>query len=130
MGKDAIPLVLELMHEGKSLRKACEQMAVPIRTFLDWVDADADLATQYTHARARMLDVHAEQLEEFGDHATAAESAVEVAGWKLKSDNRKWLLSKLAPKKYGDKITQEHTGADGGPVQTVSRIELVAPEVK
>jgi len=30
---------------------------------------------------------------------------VEVAGLRLLSDNRKWLLSKLAPKKYGDRTT-------------------------
>ena len=26
------------------------------------------------------------------------------------SDNRRWLLSKLWPKQYGDKVTQEITG--------------------
>ena len=25
-------------------------------------------------------------------------------------DSRKWLLSKLAPKKYGDKLQTEHSG--------------------
>lgn len=30
---------------------------------------------------------------------------------KLRSDNRKWLLSKLRPDRYGERIA--HTGADG-----------------
>lgn len=34
---------------------------------------------------------------------------------RLRSDNRKWLLSKLAARKYGDKL--EHTGPEGGPIQ-------------
>ena len=37
---------------------------------------------------------------------------------RLRVDTRKWILSKLVPKKYGTKVTAEITGADGGPVQT------------
>lgn len=29
---------------------------------------------------------------------------------RLRVDARKWFLSKMMPKVYGDKITQEHTG--------------------
>lgn len=36
---------------------------------------------------------------------------------RLQVDTRKWMVAKLAPKKYGDKI--EHSGPDGGPVQIV-----------
>ena len=32
---------------------------------------------------------------------------------RLRVDTRKWIMSKLAPKKYGDKVTQELTGKDG-----------------
>ena len=31
--------------------------------------------------------------------------------------SKRWRAAKLAPKKYGDKITTELTGADGGPVE-------------
>ena len=37
---------------------------------------------------------------------------------RLRVDTRKWILSKLVPKKYGTKVTAEITGADGGPVKT------------
>ncbi len=42
------------------------------------------------------------------------------------SHTRKWVLSKLVPKKYGNKVTAEITGADGGPVQTeeMSSLEI------
>lgn len=39
---------------------------------------------------------------------------------RLRVDTRKWLLSKVLPKVYGDKSTTTHTGPDGGPVQFVS----------
>lgn len=37
---------------------------------------------------------------------------------RLRVDTRKWLLSKALPKMFGDKITQELTGKDGGPITT------------
>lgn len=36
---------------------------------------------------------------------------------RLKVDTRKWLMSKLLSKVYGDRVSQEVTGADGGPIQ-------------
>lgn len=40
-----------------------------------------------------------------------------VAKQRLQVDTRKWMLSKLAPKKYGERTAMELTGANGGPVQ-------------
>ena len=111
MTDSRIEPILDLMREGESLRKACAVFELPPSMFLRWVDANKDLQEQYTQARARMLDVQAEMLEEIGDKAAKAETAVEVAGLRLKSDNRKWLLSKLAPKKYGDKLDLNHSGS-------------------
>lgn len=112
--KAHIPSILEAMCEGESLRSACKTFDVSVSTFLGWVAEDKALAEQYAGARARLLDVQAEELEEIGDQAAKAETAVEVAGLRLKSDNRKWLLSKLAPKKYGDKL--ELAGDPANPV--------------
>lgn len=96
--------ILSLMREGNSLRKACSEHGVNKGTFLLWVERENGLADQYARAREEMLDAQAEELESIGDDAAAAETAVQVAGLRLKADNRKWLLSKLAPKKYGDKL--------------------------
>lgn len=124
--RSVIDGILESMGEGLSLRKSAQKHGVSPQAFLREVDASQELQEQYAQARARMLDVHAEELEDIGERASMAETATEVAGLRLLSDNRKWLLSKLAPKKYGDKVQQEVTGADGGPLQAVTRIELVA----
>ncbi|MEX3667997.1 hypothetical protein AB3X82_07315 [Paraburkholderia phenoliruptrix] len=45
---------------------------------------------------------------------------------RIRLDARKWLAGKIAPKKYGEKIMQEVSGPDGGALQTVTRIEMVA----
>lgn len=101
---EVITSVLSAMEGGESLRSACEIAGVPIGTFLGWVDAEPELAEQYARARERMLDRKAEELEDIGLQAAQAGTAVEVAGLRLQSDNRKWLLSKLLPKKYGEKV--------------------------
>lgn len=96
--------VLVAMESGMSLRQAGEYAGVAPGTFLGWCDVDPELAEQYTRARERLLDAKAEELEDIGERAAVAETAVEVAGLRLLSDNRKWLLSKLLPKKYGEKL--------------------------
>jgi hypothetical protein len=121
---EAASSILNAMREGKSLRTSCQEAGVNKSTFLLWVSKDGELADQYARAREEMLDVHAEELEDIGEDAANADSAVRVAGLRLKADNRKWLLSKLAPKKYGDKIAVG--GADDLPPVQVARIELVA----
>jgi len=50
-------------------------------------------------------------------------SADVIAHKRLQIDTRKWMLSKMLPKVYGDKVTQEHTGAGGGPI-AIAAVDL------
>lgn len=43
-----------------------------------------------------------------------------VARSRLRVETRKWVLSKMLPKIYGDKLAMEHSGKDGGPIQHAS----------
>lgn len=43
---------------------------------------------------------------------------------RLRSDNRKWMLSKMLPKQFGDKVEASIVGDPDQPI--VTRIELVA----
>ena len=47
-----------------------------------------------------------------------------IARSRLRVDSRKWMLAKMLPKVYGDKVT--HQGDDDKPIRMVTRIELVA----
>jgi hypothetical protein len=47
-------------------------------------------------------------------------SADVIASKRLQVDALKWKLSKMLPKVYGDKVTQEVTGAGGGPLQVAT----------
>lgn len=115
--EQAEEVIATMLDSACSLRSACGQHGVTPSMFLKLVEKDESIKEQYAHARAVILDARAEELEDIGDQAAAADSAVEVAGLRLKSDNRKWLLSKLAAKKYGDKLDHTHSGPGGGPME-------------
>jgi hypothetical protein len=44
---------------------------------------------------------------------------------RLRVDSRKWLASKLVPKKYGDKVSAEVSGPDGGPILEKLTVEYI-----
>jgi hypothetical protein len=98
-----------MMFDNLSCFKACEKAGLPMPTFLSWVKEDQSLADSYARAREILLERMAEDLLMISDepvnltaHGTTDNGAVQKQ--RLQVDTRKWLLSKLAPKKYGDKI--------------------------
>ena len=119
--------VLAGMRNGLSLRQSSENANVKAQTFLSWVDQDKDLSEQYARARSDMIDKIADDIIKIADEEMipTGEGKVDnamVQKQRLRVDTRKWLLSKLAPKKYGDKL--ELTGDDKSPL-TIERIERV-----
>jgi hypothetical protein len=135
---DICALVLSGMRGGMSAFKACEAAGVPQSTFNLWLGMDAELAAEYARAREDLIERLANETMVIADQAfTEIEEqelnakgepvvvkrkiAVDVQRAKLQVDTRKWLLSKLAPKKYGDKI--EVSGDPANPL--VQRIERV-----
>lgn len=46
-----------------------------------------------------------------------------IASKRLQIDTLKWKLSKMLPKVYGEKVTTEHTGKDGGPI-AIAAVDL------
>jgi len=119
--------VLTQMREGKSLRQASKMAGVARQTFLDWVDKDQGLSGQYARARSDMIDKIADDIMTIADEdlIPTGEGKVDsamVQKQRLRVDTRKWLLSKMAPKKYGDKL--ELSGDEQAPV-SIQRIERV-----
>lgn len=110
--------ICELLATGKSLRAICrENSDLPTEaTVRKWVIADAEFATHYTRARDLGLDCLADEIIEIADTQeegvrveTGREGTKEVredmlGHRRLKVDTRKWYLSKLAPKRYGDRL--------------------------
>ncbi len=112
--------ICKALAEGKSLRSICREEGMPTEaTVRMWAADDREgFYSQYTRARDIGLDCVAEEVFEIADHGSDHQRD------RLKFDARRWYLSKLAPKRYGDKITQEHTGADGGPIQSQATVDV------
>ena len=110
--------ICDLLASGESLRSICAADDMPAQSsvFL-WLQKHSEFSEQYARAREAQMELWAGQIVEIAD-----ETNDDVQRARLRVDTRKWLMSKLAPKKYGDKVTNEHTGPDGGPVQ-IERIE-------
>jgi hypothetical protein len=124
---DICALVLSGMRGGLSAFKACEAAGVPHSTFMEWLKADAELADRYARAREDLIERIANEVLELSD-ADVGEQPDGKKDWaavqkhRLQVDTRKWLLSKLAPKKYGDKL--ELTGDPDRPL-AIQKIERV-----
>ena len=96
-----------------------------------WLDGShPQFSEQYARAREAQADKLAEEALQIaddgrndtyvdGDGNVKTDTEV-IQRSKLRVDTRKWLASKMAPKKYGDKVAIG--GADNlGPVQTVTK---------
>lgn len=113
--------ICERIANGESLRKICQDKGMPNKaTVFRWQNDNSDFRDQYARACDERHDLHAEQIIEIADDPQTGIDAVSVSHAKLRVDARKWYLSKLAPKKYGEKVTQEITGAGGAPVQVAT----------
>lgn len=99
------------LAEGESLLSICRDDAMPGRTtILRWCEDDETFRGKYARARDHGLDFRAEHCIEIADNESG-----DPQRDRLRFDARRWYLSKLAPKRYGDKL--QHTDASGeGPV--------------
>ena len=94
--------------DGKSLRSICADEHMPsIPTVFSWLSKGAqgderyvNFLNQYTRARDLQGDTYADEIIAISDEADK-ENAHAI---RVRVDARKWVASKLKPKKYADKI--------------------------
>lgn len=118
--------------DGKSLRTIGAMDGMPHQaTIMAWLDGSKpEFSEQYARAHEAYADKLAEETLTIADDSSQ-DTYVDADGnvktdteaiqrSKLRVDTRKWLASKKAPRKYGDKVAIG--GADDlGPVQTVTK---------
>lgn len=124
--------ILIKIENGLSVRKACAEFNVNNRTFLDFIAADEQLFAQYARAKSEGIEKLAEELLEISDSDPRINNfgnvdSGDVAARRLQIDTRKWLLSKLAPKKYGDRL--ELVGDAENPLVIKSPAEMTEAEL-
>lgn len=124
-----VDIICERIADGESLRKICLDEDMPSKaTVFKWLGKHEEFADQYTRARESQADalfdeiLHIADTPQIGQKSVSKATGLEITEAdmiehrRLQVDARKWMAGKLRPKKYGEKITQEHTGPDGGPV--------------
>ena len=103
---------------GRSVRST----GVPWRRVLDWQAQDEEFRLLYARARAAQLAKWADDLIEIADDPSG-----DPHRDRLRIDTRKWLLAKMLPRLYGDRVTV--AGDEAAPVvirddaQRAQRIE-------
>ena len=93
------------------------------QTVRNWLNTNQDFVLQYARAREDQAEYYADEMVEIADSAdkdTANAARVRV-------DTRKWIASKLRPKKYGELVKHEHGGADGAPIPVSVTVTYVKP---
>lgn len=116
--------IIRLISAGLSLRKAIieynelNDTKFSRESFFEWLAKDNNMVDQYTRATEVRADAIFEEMFDIADDGTndwvekfdkTGQSYYDLNGEhvqrsKLRIDARKWALSKMMPKKYGDKI--------------------------
>jgi hypothetical protein len=129
--------ICERLASGESLLSICKDEGFPHEsTVRAWALDDREgFYTKYARAREIQAEVMADQILEIADDGLNDFKEVDgrqvvdqenIQRSKLRVDTRKWLMSKVLPKKYGDKVTTAITDGEGGPLKVV--FERIAPK--
>ena len=125
----------------KGLEDVCDENGFPApASIYRQLNASESFREKYARARESQLQTLADQLVPLADKdricqkrtikADGSEEIVildQVERTKLQIETRKWLLGKLAPKKYGDRAQMELTGKDGGAIEAAITVQFVKP---
>jgi len=119
--------ICERIADGESLKTICHSESMPcMSSIFNWLRKDKEFVEKYARAKEAQVEALAEELLDIADDATNdwmdkrfGETEVRVIDneaiqrSKLRVDTRKWLMSKLQPKKYGEKLDLNHGGSVG-----------------
>lgn len=121
--------LFEGIMSGRSVRSICDDEGMPSKTsVMRWLAADEEFAARYAAAKAIQAELLADEMIAIADTPEEGTKTIQKATGteittgdmvehrKLRISTRQWMLARLLPKKYGDRIQQEITGRDGGPV--------------
>jgi hypothetical protein len=116
-GDEVVDLICSRLAIGESLNRICKAADMPaMSTVFGWLSKHPGFLEKYTRAREAQAESHADQLVEIADNPD-----IDANHKRIMVDARKWVASKLKPKRYGDKLDLDHSGNVGLTV-TVKRL--------
>ncbi len=111
-GKDGIldAIFYVMVNETASLTEACKRAKNDFKletlshsTVLSWIEK-SERTDEYARIRELRSDMIFEEILAIADNSTPGEDNAAIQRDKLRIDTRKWMLGKMQPKKYGDKV--------------------------
>lgn len=114
---------IQRLANGAPLVNVCREMGIPRSTLYYVINNDSDLLGMLARAREEYAEARVCEMQEI------AETVEDVGRARLMCDNIKWEAARMAPKKYGDKIQNEHTGPNGGAIKIQSARDLTDDEL-
>ena len=108
-------LICERLSNGESLRSICSLENMPNKsTVFKWLNIHEEFNDQYARAREEQAETLADEIIAIADDGLNDSYVDEngnkrtdqdvIARSRLRVEARKWVASKLKPKKYGDKL--------------------------
>lgn len=115
--------ICQMVAEGRTLRQISADIGFSMGTILNWV-TKPEHVEQYAAARDAASDIFETEILE----AALAVSPDTAAADRVKIDALKWAAAKRSPKKYGERVQNEHTGANGAPIEHAVNIAVTFHE--
>ncbi len=126
--KELADKLCAMLAEGMSLRSVCNEEGMPCAaTVFSWMRTDEMFLKQYARAKEESADAMAEEILDisddghndwmtkwYGDNEVVVENKEALQRSRLRVDTRKWLMSKMKPKRYGDKLDVTSNGKELG----------------
>jgi len=109
----------EMIARGVSYSDICESVGISIVSLIQWVAADPSRSSRIREARrisAFVWDERAAERIESAEDGFNLQKAAQLA------HHYRWRSKCAAPKDYGDRVQQEVTGKDGGPIQSETKV--------
>lgn len=107
--KELVNTICERISTGRSLRSVLKDEGMPVNsTFLIWLSENEEYSKQYARATHLRADNMFDEITEIANHTnedhTPFTGGNVVQRDRLRIDAIKWQISKMNPKKYGDKL--------------------------
>lgn len=118
MTSEELTNICNRMSEGKSLRSVCRDLGMNEATVRYWLNKDEAAFTHSQRARELGCDALADECLEIADDKEAKPDDK-----RIRIETRIRLIGKWS-QRYSDKFAHEHTGKDGGPIETATKLNV------
>lgn len=102
--KEQVEHAIEMVAKGKSLVAVANDLNLKLTTLWTAIQSDPLSAEAFERARELRAEVEVDELIEIADTSTKEPKVV-----RNQLDARKWRITKLKPKKYGDRLALDVT---------------------